>query len=136
MTTSDETALPRLLRQMVEDIQDPQCSYWLKANYFDIQQPTERSVTRWWQAPLYIDYDALWNPNFEKDGFQIDVILKNQLPAERERIRIDYAQIWSLERIHQGEKPKSAQDWVLFHDSAKLKFPPVEGEVDIDTENQ
>lgn len=126
--THDETALPGLLRQMVEDIKDPQCSYWLKANYFDIQPPTERTVTRWWQAPLYIDYDALLNPEFEADALLIDVILKKKLPAEWERIRIEYAQIWSLEHIYQAEKPKSAQDWILFHDSAKLKMPPVKGD--------
>ena len=133
--TNEETALPALLRKMIEDIQNPQCAYWLKTNYFDIQPPTERRVTRWWQAPLYIDYDALWNPAFEHDAILVDVLLKNKLPAERERIRIEYGQIWSLERVHQVEKYQLANDWILYHDSSKLRFPPVEGEDDTDPEN-
>jgi hypothetical protein len=60
--TTDESALPGLIQQMVNDIKDPKCGYWLYSNYFDVQPPTERRITRWWQAPLYIDYDALWNP--------------------------------------------------------------------------
>lgn len=93
--TSDESVLPGLLQQMVEDIKDPECGYWLYSNYFDVQPPTERRITRWWQAPLYIDYDALWNPAFEDDrtggpAILIDVILKNELPAQHERIRIEY----------------------------------------------
>lgn len=66
---------------MVEDIKDPQCGYWLYSNYFEVLPPTERTLTRWWQAPLYIDYDrsgepALWNPIFEDDALLVDVILK------------------------------------------------------------
>lgn len=125
---TDETALPGLLRQMVEDIEDPQCGYWLYSNYFDIQQPTERTLTRWWQAPLYLDYDALWNPIFEDDAIQIDVILKNKLPAEHERIRIEYAQIWSLKRFHHEERPKSADNWILYNNASKLKMPPLNDE--------
>ena len=133
--TKDETALPALLRKMIEDIQDPQCAYWLKTNYFDIIPPTERRVTRWWQAPLYVDYDALWNPEFKDDELLVDVILKNQLPAERERIRIEFGQIWSLERVHQAEKSQSANDWILYHDSSKLSLPPVDGDDDINPES-
>ncbi|RIV17462.1 hypothetical protein DYU11_31920 [Fibrisoma montanum] len=125
MTTTDESALPGLLKQMIEDIKDPQCGYWLYSNYFDVLPPTDRNLTRWWQAPLYIDYDALWNPVFEDNAMLIDVILKNKLPAEHERIRIEYAQIWSLKRFHHEEKPKFADDWILYNDSSKLKMPPL-----------
>ncbi len=55
----------------------------------------------------------------------IDVILKNELPAQYERIRIEYAQIWSLKRFHFREKLRSADDSVLYHDSSKLKMPPI-----------
>jgi hypothetical protein len=74
--TSNESALSGLLQRMVEDIKDLECSYWLYSNYFDIQPPTERRMTRWW-APLFIDYDALGNPAFEDSALLIDVILKN-----------------------------------------------------------
>lgn len=124
----DEKALPDLLQRMVNDIKDPECGYWLYSNYFDIQPPTERRITRWWQAPLYVDYDALWNPTFEDDALLIDVILKNELPAQHERIRIEYAQIWSLKRFHFQEKIRSADDSVLYHDSSKLKMPPTGNE--------
>jgi hypothetical protein len=60
--TQDESAIPGLLQQMIEDIKGTDCHYWLYANYFDIQPPTDRIVTRWWQAPLFFDDDALWNP--------------------------------------------------------------------------
>ena len=126
--TTNESALPGLLQQMVEDIKDPKCGYWLYSNYFDVLLPTERTLTRWWQVPLYVDYDALWNPLFEDDAILVDVILKNKLPAEHERIRIEYAQIWSLKRFHHEEKPKYADDWILYNDSAKLKMPPIGNE--------
>lgn len=38
---------------------------------------------------------------------------------------IEYAQIWSLERYHQDDLPKPAEESMLFYDSAKLKMPPV-----------
>ena len=131
--TSDESALPSLLQRMVEDIKGPECGYWLYSNYFDVQPPTERRITRWWQAPLYIDYDrsgepALWNPAFEDDAMLIDVILKNELPAQHERIRIEYAQIWSLKRFHFQEKLRSSDESVLYHNSSKLKMPPTGNE--------
>lgn len=123
--TTDESALPGLLKQMVKDIEDPECGYWLYSNYFDVLPPTERTLTRWWQAPLYIDYDALWNPIFEDNAMLVDVILKNKLPAEHERIHIEYAQIWSLKRFHFQEELRSADDSILYNDSSKLKMPPI-----------
>ncbi|RYC66489.1 hypothetical protein [Spirosoma sordidisoli] len=74
---------------MLGDIEDTQCHYWLYANYFEIVPPTERTVTRWWHTPLFLNHDALWNPEFTEDGIVFDVILKNKLPAERERIKLD-----------------------------------------------
>lgn len=91
--TKDEKALPQSLRQMVEDIKDPKCSYWLKANYFDVQRGGPPSPTERRRAALVAGttlctgVPALWNPQFEEDTMQIDVILKNMLPAEHERIR-------------------------------------------------
>lgn len=126
--TTDELALPGLLQQMVKDIEDLHCGYWLYSNYFDVLPPTERTLTRWWQAPLYIDYDALWNPIFEDNALLIDVILKNKLSAEHERIRVEYTQIWSLKRFHSQKKPHSADDSVLYHDSLKLKMLPTGNE--------
>ena len=122
--TTDESALPGLLRQMIKDIENPQCGYWLYSNYFDVLPPTERTLTRRWQSPLYIDYDAVWNLVFENGAMLVDVILKNKLPAEHERIRIEYAQIWSLKRFHYQENPQSADEWILYNDPAKLKMPP------------
>ncbi len=94
--TTDESALPGLLQRIVKEIEDSKCGYWLYSNYFDVLPPTERTLIRWWHAPLYIDYDALWNPIFEDDALMIDVILKNKLPTQHERIRVEYTQIWSL----------------------------------------
>ncbi len=124
----DEAALSDLLRQMVEDLKDPDCYYWLRSNYFDIQPPTDRTITQWWQAPLFLDYDALWNPAFEEDAMLIDVILRNELPAVHERIRIRYDQIWSLERYYKSQTTSTEADRVRFHDSAKLRMPPVSNE--------
>ncbi len=126
--TTDESALPGLLQRMVRDIEDPQCGYWLYANYFDIISPTERTTTRWWQAPLYLDYNAIWNPVLEANAIVADVILTDKQPAEYERIRIEYAQVWLLKRFHHQEKPQSADEWILYNDSAKLKMPPTEKE--------
>lgn len=125
MTTTEESASPTLLRQMIEDIKELDCYYWLHSNYFDIVQPTDRAVTRWWQAPLFFDYDALWNPTFEEDAMLIDVILRNQLPAVHERIRIEYGQIWSLQGLYKSQTTCSESERVLYHDSDKLRMPPV-----------
>lgn len=124
----DESALPGLLRRMIEDIKEPDCYYWLHTNYFDIVQPTDRTVTRWWQAPLFLDYDALWHPAFEEDAILIDVILRNQLPAIHERIRIKYGQIWSLQRLYKSQSTSSESERMLYHNSAKLRMPPVDGD--------
>lgn len=121
----DESVLPALLRQMIEDIKEPDCYYWLHSNYFDIVPPTDRTVTRWWQAPLFLDYDALWKPAFEEDAMLIDVILRNQLPAVHERIRIEYGQIWSLQRLYKSQTTSSESERVLYHDSDKLRMPSV-----------
>ena len=120
---SDST-LPHILRQMVVDLQNPSYYYWLYNNYFDIQPPTDRQVTRWWQAPLFLDFDSIWNTEFVDDGMLCDVILKNQLPAERERIKIGYDQIYSVTRFIKGQNI-SEKDSQLYHDSAKLKMPPI-----------
>ena len=121
----DESALPALLRQMVTDLTDPQWYYWLHSNYFDIQSPTEREHTRWWQAALFLDYDALWNPAIETDALLIDVILKNKLPEERERIRIDFSQIWALKRFNKYQTVSSEEESTLYYDGTKLKMPPI-----------
>lgn len=128
MTTTDESVLPGLLRQMIEDIKEPDCYYWLHSNYFDIQPPTDRTITRWWQAPLFFDYDALWNPVLEEDAMLIDVILQNELPAIHERIRIEYRQIWSLQRLYKSQATSSESERVLYHNSANLRMPPINSE--------
>ncbi len=127
-TDRDESTLPALLQQMVEDLNHPQWYYWLKANYFDVLPPTERSITRWWQAPLFFDDDALRNPVFEVDALVIDVILKNKLPAEWERIRIDYSQIYSLMRYNKHRQPMSEEEYILYHNTDKLQMPPMHQE--------
>lgn len=109
--------LPQLLRKMVEEIKNPQCQYWLYSGYFDIQPPTDRTVTRWRHTPLYIDYDALWNPEFVEDGLLFDVILKNQLPAQKERIKVEYAQISLIKRSHFDELRRSETDPNLYYQS-------------------
>ena len=140
MTTTDESALPGLLHQMIEDIRQPDCYYWLYTNYFDILPPTDRVITRWWQSPLFFDDDrsgepALWNPVVEQGAITMDVILRNQLPAVYERIRIEYSQIWSLKRVYKGQHVESDADWILYNDSSKLRFPPVDGDDETDPEN-
>ncbi|MEZ0542662.1 hypothetical protein [Fibrella arboris] len=126
--------LPHLLQKMVEDIKDSECFYWIYTNYFDIQLPTDRTVTRWYHTPLFLNYDALWRPEFVEDGILFDVILKIQLPAERERIKLEYAQIYRVKRIHFGELPQSKTDSTIYYQSetdstiydepGKLKQPP------------
>lgn len=113
----DELALPGLLRRMVDEIKDPQCHYWLYSNYFDVLPPTERRVTRWYRTPLFLDYDALWNPEFAADGMLFDVILKNQLPAERARIKLEYSQIRLIKRAHLGELRRSDTDPNVYYQS-------------------
>lgn len=115
--TTDESALPSLLQQMVKDIEDPQCHYWLYSSYFDVLPPTERSVTQWHHTPLFLDYDALWNPEFVEDGMLLDVILKNQLPAEKERIKLKYEHISLVKRTHFGELRQSDTDPSVYYQS-------------------
>lgn len=109
--------LPDLLQKMVVDIQDPQCHYWLYSRYFDILPSMDRAVTRWRQTPLFLNYDALWNPEFVDDGMLFDVILNNQLPAQRERIKLEYAQISLISRTHLGELPRSETDSNVYYQS-------------------
>jgi hypothetical protein len=127
--------LPHMLQKMVEDIKDPECFYWIYSNYFDIQPPTERTVTRWNHTPLFLNHDALWNPEFVSDGLIFDVILKNRIPAERERIKLEYAQIYRVKRTNFGELPKSKTadnvyyqseaDSAIYNDSTKFNDSPV-----------
>ena len=109
--------LPDLLQKMVDDIKDPQCHYWLYSSYFDVLPPTERIVTRWHHTPLFLDHDALWNPAFVDDGMLFDVILKNQLPAEKERIKLEYDQISLVKRTHLGELRRSDTDPSVYYQS-------------------
>jgi len=124
------------LTRMLTDIDDHDCTYWIRSNYFDIQPPTDeatpgRTDTRWYMTPLYIDYDAIWNPAFVEDGMLLDVILKNKLPAEPERIKLDYSQIYSVSRFHFNESPKTEKDTMVYYDSAKMKMPPLTRATDV-----
>ena len=124
-TISTDEELPGILRQMLTDIEDHQCAYWLYTNYYDLMPPTSRMNTRWWMSPLYVDYDALWNPEFLPDTMLCDVILKNELPAQKERIRIEYAQIYAIARVHFDEGPKSQTDCLVYSNSARRQMPPI-----------
>ncbi len=119
-----DLTLPAILQQIVIDLRNPSCYYWLYNNYFDIQPPTDRQVTRWWQAHLFLDYDSIWNAEIAEDGMLCDVILKNQLPAERERIKICYDQIYGVTRFIEGQDI-SEKDSELYWESSKLRMPPV-----------
>ena len=125
-----DAPLAAIIQQMLVDIEDHQCCYWLYANYFDILRggpppPTDRTATRWWKCPLYIDYDSLWNPEFVEDGMLFDVILKNKLPAQKERIRIEYAQIYQVKRVHFDEEPKPESAYLIYNNVAKRQMPPI-----------
>lgn len=136
--------LSQLLRKMVEEIKDPQCHYWLYSGYFDIQPPTDRTVTRWHHTPLFLDYDALWNPQFVEDGILFDVILKNQLPAQKERIKVEYAQISLIKRSHFSELPRSETDPNVYYQreadsivySKPEKANPSHGSDDVENEDK
>ncbi len=120
---SDST-LSAMLKQMLIDIQDPACYYWINLNFFEVQPPTDRSITQWWQAPLFVDNDALWDAEFVEDGMLCDVILKNQLPAERERIKLYYDQIYGISRF-KTEQSVADKDSQLYYDNTKFKMPPI-----------
>ncbi|MBO0936473.1 hypothetical protein J2I47_07955 [Fibrella sp. HMF5335] len=126
MTTTEASLLPTLLGQMIDELAGSQWYYWLHANYFDIQPPTKRTQTRWWQAPLFFDDDALRNPVIAVDALLIDVILINKLPAEWERIRIDYSQIYSLKRFNRHQQRMQTDEYLLYYDAAKLQMPPLD----------
>lgn len=102
---------------MIKDIEDPNCFYWIYSGYFDVQPPTERTLTRWRNTPLFINYDALWNAEFVQDGMLFDVILKNQLPVEKERIKLEYDQIRLIKRTNTGELQRSETDPNVFYQS-------------------
>ena len=121
----EEPELKTMLQTMLTDIGDPACTYWLCANYFDILPPTNRTDTRWWMCPLYIDYDSVWNPEFAEDGMLFDVILKNKLPAQKERIRIEYSQIYQIKRVHFDEEPKPEANYLLYNNSARRQRLPI-----------
>lgn len=118
---TDAGQIPDLLKQMLIDIkQDQTCYYWLYQNFFDIQEPftwPHWGDPRCWQAHLFINWDSIWNPEFVKDGLLCDVILRNVLPQERERILIRFDQIYG---IHLARDQKSYE---LYHDSARLQMP-------------
>ena len=120
-----ESNLPTLLQQMLIDIQDPECFYWLYSSYFDIQSPTERTNTRWWQSPLFLNYDSIWNAEFVNDGLLCDVILKNELPAQPERIKIPYAQLYRITR-YMKDKPVSEKESQLYYDHSKFQMLPLD----------
>lgn len=109
---------------MQEDIRNPACYYWVYTNYFDIVPPTDRAITRWWQTPLFVNYDSIWHIEFVDDGMLCEVILKNQLPAQQERIKIGYDQIYTIRRFIEGQSINERESQ-LFHDSSKLRMPPL-----------
>ncbi|GAB3753208.1 hypothetical protein [Spirosoma pomorum] len=116
-------SLPSILHQMLVDINNPACHYWLYCNYFEVQPPTQRTVTRWYHAPLFLNYDSIWEAQLVDGGMLCDVILKNALPAERERIKIDFDQIYRINRFWNGEnitQPASE----LYSDQSVFKVPP------------
>lgn len=117
--------LQTILQTMLTDIADPECHYWLYSNYFDIQQPTDRTTTQWYMCPLFVDYDSVWNAAFEDEAVLVDVILKNKLPAERERIKIEFSQIYAVKRVHFDEEPKTEAESLLYSDYKKMQMPPV-----------
>ncbi|WP_332369813.1 hypothetical protein [Spirosoma telluris] len=124
-TYHNEAILPEVLRQMLIDIQDVRFHYWLYNNYFDILPPTDREVTRWWQAPLFLDYDSIWNVEFVEDAMICDVILQKSLPAKKERIKVGYQQIYRVARFIEGVNMTEKQSY-LYSDSSKLKMPPLD----------
>lgn len=117
-----EDRLSGILHKMLDEIKEPDCHYWLYANYFDIQMPTDRTVTRWWQAPLFLDHDAIWAPEFVDDALLCDVILMNQLPARRERIMIEYSQIYRITRFMMG-MPTTEAESLVYTDQSKFRMP-------------
>lgn len=128
--TTDQ--IPDLLRKMISDIDDHACHYWIYSDFFDILSPTNRQHTRWSLCPLHIDYDSLWNPEFKADGILFDVILKNQLPAEKERIKLAYNNIRAIKRINFAELPRSETDSNVYYqnqaDGMVYQRPPTEQE--------
>ncbi len=120
----NDVSIPAILQQMLTDIKDPACYYWLYTNNFDIQPPTEWEDTQWWQAPLFLNYDSIWNAEFVEDGMLCDVILRKKLPAERERIKILYSQIYGISRF-KTEQSTADKDSQLYYDNTKFKMPPI-----------
>ncbi len=53
-----------------------------------------------------------------------DVMLKNQLPAERERIKLEYDQIYGISRFR-AEQSIADKDSQLYYDNTKVKMPPI-----------
>lgn len=123
--SQNEAILPEVLKQMLVDIQDVRFHYWVYNNYFDILPPTVRETTRWWQAPLFLDYDSIWNVEFVEDAMICEVILQKSLPAKKERIKVGYQQIYGISRYKKGEN-LTESDSQLYHDSSKLKMPPLD----------
>lgn len=66
-------------------------------------------------CPLYIDYASLWNPEFTTDGIRFEVILINQLPAEKERINLSYSHIKAIRRINFAELTRSETDLTVYY---------------------
>lgn len=113
------TTLPSILQQMLLDIKDPAYFYWIYTSYFEIQLPTDRIHKSWRLTPLFIDYDSIWQAELVNDGMLCDVILKDKLPAERERILVRYDQIYAITRFEKG-KSISWEESELYRDSSKL----------------
>jgi hypothetical protein len=113
-----EDRLFGILHKMLDDIKEPDYHNWLYANYFDIQVPIDRTVTRWWQAPLFL----IWNPEFVDEELLCDVILMNHLPARHERIKIEYNQIYRITRFMIGI-PTTEAESLVYTEQSKFRMP-------------
>ncbi len=114
--------LPIILNQMIIDVANPDNHYFVSANYFDFIAEDHEHRRRYLN-PVYVHQDSAWNLKLTEEELVLDVVLAPGPNALKERIRIPLNQIYSVHQNRTGGMFES--DDLIFHESGKLKMPPL-----------
>lgn len=114
--------LPIILNQMIIDVANPVNHYFVSASYFDFVAEGQEHRRRYLN-PIYLHQDFTWNLELAEEQLVLDVMLAPGLNISEERIRIPLNQIYSVHKNHSRGMFES--DDLIFHESGKLKMPPL-----------
>jgi hypothetical protein len=106
---------------LVLGLADPDNHYMISANYYEYIIPGLPKSDRWYIAIIYVHQDSAWNVELATDGIMMDVILNNEKPEEKYRIRIPYEEVW---QVQEGHSPAFTDKDQVFYDYDVLKKLP------------